>query len=117
MALTLATVTEFIDAARGLLQDKEVTYRYTDNDILEAMNIGLVSMRRTRPDLFLPTLNTISYYSLNDSTPLGIDVQYQTSLLYFVVGHVQLRDQEDVQDSRSAALITKFVSQLISIGA
>jgi len=117
MTLSLGTVSEFISAARSLLQDTVTEYRYSDDDILQAMNIGLLSARRLRADLFLDDPTDIPAYTTNDGTAIDFDSQYLPSLLYFVVGYVNLRDQEETQDSRAVALLNKFTSQMLTIGA
>ena len=44
-------------------------------------------------------------------------VQYQMSVVYYMLGFAQLQDNEDVQDSRAASLLTKFTAQLLGVQA
>jgi hypothetical protein len=41
------------------------------------------------------------------------DQQYRLALVYFILGTMQLRDEEDVQDARATAYMLKFTSMLI----
>ena len=117
MALGLGTVAEFLTAARVLLQDTVTTYRYSDDELLIALNIGLLSARQKRPDLFLAVPDAVPSYDTNDATAIAIDAQYLPSLLYFVVGFTHLRDEEDTNDQRAAALLNKFTSQLLTVAS
>ena len=50
----LETVGQYLEEARRLLQDEIAPYRYPDDDLIDALNIGLLEARRLRADLFLP---------------------------------------------------------------
>lgn len=109
----LATVADFVTSARVLLQDNTVTYRYSDTELVSALSLAMLAARRIRPDLFLGRFSAIPAYAANDGTAVVIDDQYRTAFLYYIVGHAQLRDEEDTQDSRASALLGKFTSQLL----
>src|SRR5262245_698046 len=110
----LDTVGQYLEEARRLLQDERVPYRYPDKDLVEALNIGLTEARRLRADLFLP-LFEVPYISssgaITMTAPVTIDPMYRSSLVYYVVGRAQLRDDEETTDSRASALLTKFTQQ------
>lgn len=110
----LATVGDYIKEARRLLQDEvSAVYRYPDVDLVDALNIGLTEVRRIRPDLFLPKFE-IPFFAVTDTAKaLNIDPMYRSGLVYYMVGRVQLRDEEDTTDARAAALLTKFTKQLL----
>lgn len=108
----LATVTDYVREARTLLQDQIEPYRYTDPELLSALNLGITTARRLRPDLFL-TVTTLPYFTAVDTTAFAMDDQYRMPFVYFMVGHAQLRDEEDNQDSRASAFLGKFTAQLI----
>ena len=40
---------------------------------------------------------------------------YRSTLVYYVVGRMQLRDDEPTTDQRAASLIQKFTMQLLTI--
>lgn len=115
--MALTTVGDYKAAARTLLQDTYAgsggaSYRYSDASLLEALNLAIGEVARLRPDLLFKLLrNGVPYYS-NDLTTVDLDARYATSLLMFITGWAQLRDQEEGQDQRAAGLITKFGQQL-----
>jgi hypothetical protein len=117
----LDTVQKFVTRARALMQDATEPYRYSDEDLVEAMNLGVLEMRRLRMDIFLSEIRTgtglpeYSSSSLSDS--VTIDEQYRMALLYYICGHTQMRDEEDTQDSRAAVFLNKFTAQMLTIQA
>jgi hypothetical protein len=111
----LDTTAKVVTEARTLLQDTVVPYRYSDADLLLALNFGLMTARRIRPDLFLSVSFTLPNYTAADSTTFAIDEQYRMTFVYFIVGHAQLRDDEDNQDGRAAGFLGKFTAQLLSV--
>jgi hypothetical protein len=118
----LETVGQYIDETRRLLQDEVVPYRYPQDDLIDAMNIGLMEARRLRPDLFLP-LFEVPWFDPTKVTapdlakPVTIDPMYRSSLVYYVVGRLQLRDDEPNVDQRAGALLQKFIGQMMSVTA
>jgi len=115
--MALSTVTQYVSEARVLLQDSVPTYRYADADLISALNLAIMTARRNRPDLFLE-VTTIPQFVVADiasGTPFAMDVQYRVAFLFFMVGFAQLRDEEDTQDQRAIAFITKFTQQLMTL--
>lgn len=111
----LDTVADYVREARTLLQDEVETYRYSDAELLSALNMGVLTARRLRPDLFIGT-DTLPYFTAVDSTEFDMDEQYRLPFVYFMVGHAQLRDEEDTSDQRSAAFIGRFTQQMLVLG-
>lgn len=117
MTAALETVSEYVAAARILLQDKTVEYRYSDDELVLGLSLAMLEARRLRPDLFMGRSNSVPSYTItdmSDATAVVFDPQYRVALVYYMVGNAQLRDEEDTQDQRSAALLAKFTSQLMS---
>lgn len=116
----LDTVGQYLEEARRLLQDEIVPYRYEDDDLVDALNIGLLEARRLRADLFLPLFD-IPYFDSSDTIDMTatvtIDPMYRQSLIYYIVGRAQLRDDESTTDQRAAAMLTKFTQQLLTIAS
>lgn len=117
--MALDTVQDYIDRARVLLLDEVDPYRYSTLDLVEALNMAFLEARRLRPELlknyFRASLPDFSTSDMNASVP--VDPQYRLAFLYYICGHAQLRDDENNQDSRSAAFLNKFVAQLLTIQA
>lgn len=119
MAQALDTVADYIAHARVLLQDTVVDYRYSDDELVDNLNMGLLEIRRLRPELMLATFNgSIPVYSATSpTTAVACDVQYRPALLYYICGQAQLRDDEATQDQRATVFLNKFTSQMLTIGA
>lgn len=113
----LSTVGDYIDESRRLLQDEQTPYRYPDKDIVEALNIGLMEVRRLRADLFLPsfTVPAPSSTTIDTAATIALDMMYRSALVYYIVGRMQLRDDEQGSDQRAGALLQKFVQQLMVV--
>jgi hypothetical protein len=115
--MALDTVQDYVDRARVLLLDQVEPYRYPTIDLVEALNMGILETRRLRPDLlksfFRGSLPDFTVGALDAQVP--IDPQYRVAYVYYICGQAQLRDDENNQDSRSAAMLNKFVAQMLSI--
>lgn len=108
----LATVADYKSAARVLLMDTVAPYRYPDADLLAALNFGLLEIRRVRPDLMWPTLDSSTpSYSL-DADAVALNEMYRLALVYFMCGFAQMRDEEETQDTRSAAFLSRFAATM-----
>lgn len=112
--MALDTVADYVAEARVLLQDLVETYRYSDAELVSALNMGILTARRLRADLFLESTSLPSFAEADiaASTAFDMDEQYRVPFVYFIVGYAQLRDEEDTQDARASAFIGKFTSQL-----
>lgn len=117
--MALDTVANYVADARVLLQDTVSPYRYSTAELVENINLGLLEMRRLRPDLLLTSFrSTFPSYSADAmSTTVVVDVQYRVALLYYICGMAQLRDDEATQDARASGFLNKFTSQMLTIGA
>lgn len=117
--MALDTVADYVRDARVLLQDGSQPYRYSDSEIVENINLGLLEMRRLRPELlrsyFSSTIPTFSAGAQTTSVP--VDPMYRVALLYYVCGHTQLRDDEGTQDARATVFLNKFTAQMLTIAS
>lgn len=112
--MALNTAQDYVTAVRTLLQDTFVPTRYSDAEILDALNAGLLEARRLRADLFIgravPQLT-----ALTDA--VVFDPQYRQSLKFYTAGHVILKDTEDADTQRAATFIARFTAQLTGLQA
>ena len=115
--MALATVQDYIARARTIILDEVEPYRYSNTDLVEGLNMAMLEARRLRPELLAgyfqsepPTFN-----SSNLQAGVPIDPQYRPAFVYYICGHVHLRDDEITQDSRAAAFLNKFMAQLLTI--
>lgn len=117
----LDTVADYVEQARVLLLDtRSSMYRYSDAEIVAALNIGLQEAYRLRPDLFLTTLDyEVPAYAMptDAATKVPVEIGFRQAFVYYIVGRCQLRDQEDTTDQRAGALLQKFVGQLLAVAS
>jgi hypothetical protein len=112
----LDNVSQYIAESRTLLQDVIAPYRYADADLLSTLNMALQTSYRLRADLFLGSASSaIPSFVVNDTTAVPMDPMYRAPIVHFMVGHAQLRDEEDTQDSRAVALMNDFKGSLLSV--
>ena len=108
----METIEDFIKAARILLQDTmEAQYRYSDDDYRLALELSFDEAYRIRPDMFIRN-ETPNYITAPMNTKVLAPRGYKMAFIYYMCGHVQLRDQEDTQDNRSSIFLNKFITQL-----
>ncbi len=107
----LNTVADYISQARVLLQDTvNSPYRYADADLLVELTNAFPEAKLLRPDLFLTT--QLQSFSTNDNTAVTFDPMYRVALVYYMVGKMQMRDDEETQDQRAAAFLSLFTQKL-----
>jgi len=101
----LKTVEDYIGDARVLLQDLIAPYRYTDAQLLVALNLALLEGFRTRPDLFIfdrcYAKDGIQQFQAVDTTEVRMELPFRAAFVFGTCSHALARDQEDTQDRRS----------------
>lgn len=116
----LNTVADYILEARTLLMDTRPTLqRYSDTDIVGALNIALQEAYRIRPELFMKivSFDVPMYAAGTPSAVVDVEMGYKQTMIYYMIGRLQLRDSEDTTDQRAGALMQKFVGQLMSLAS
>jgi hypothetical protein len=118
--VALDTITDYCAEARVLLQDVTNPVRYSDEELISALQMGLMEARKLRPDLFLGT--TPGLLAIPDPTATGnqlanVDVQYRVPLLYYMVGHCFMRDEEEGSGNRSAEFHQRFIGKMLALAA
>lgn len=89
-------------------------YRYSDNQLLTALNSAVMESQRLRPDLWL-RVTSLPSYTVVDTTAVTIDSRYRMAFVYYMIGMAQLRDAEETEDSRAAAFLTTFKRDLVGV--
>ena len=118
--MALETVADYLSMARTLLQDEvDSPYRYSDAELVAHLNVAFLEVRRIRPDAvsdyFRASFPTLSAASPSDAVPM--DAQYRMSLVYYITGMAQLRDDEATADTRAVTFLNKFVSQFLTVAS
>jgi hypothetical protein len=125
MASALETVADYIADARVQLQDVIPPYRYDDDSLLTAFNVILTEARRLRADLFIHANRrtsrwrsgeTPAYFQVTDER-VPLEVPFRLPMVYGMIGHAMIRDQDDVQDARAMNFLRLFHVGLQSLSA
>jgi len=115
----LQSVGDIVDQIRILLQDTDNSsgqYRYSTDSILLSLNQGVVDLYRMRPDIFLAMKFVIPVYNTTQlDTLVGIEMQYISPLVFYTVGLVQARDDEQTQDQRAQAFLATFKGAVLTV--
>jgi hypothetical protein len=132
------TVTAYVYSARNRMQDRVAPYRYTDDQIVDALNVALQETQRIRPDIFLDLKyqqkikpNDLddgfisTYYSTSDIVIDGngnyipsegalvpIPSAYNDPIIWYMGAHLQFLDTDDTEDQRGVAFLTKFAQRM-----
>lgn len=114
--MALDTVADYITRCRGQLQDLIPPYRFPDDRLVEYLNSAIQVARGIRPDLMMAFFRSDlpEFTTANMSASVPIDPMYRPPFIYYICGQAQLEDQEDTEDPRAIALVTKFSTQLVS---
>lgn len=113
----LATVGDYVTEARTLLQDSRTPYRYPTADLKGALGLALYEARKLRPDLFVGGAVQDIEGTTADGTTVTMDRQFRMALVYYIVGHAAMRDEEEGSDTRGAAFKRAFAVQLLMVAA
>lgn len=111
------TVGEVLGQVRVLLQDKDPdAYRYSNDDLIQSLNEGLLEARRIRPDLYRGRLNLVPQYTTADLTkPIAFEAMYRPALVNYVAGRIQLQDDEATNDARASIFMQNFTTKLLGL--
>lgn len=118
--MALDSVQDYVDDARTLLQDVIAPYRYTDAELVVALNITMLEARRLRPDLFLGDGTTTNFdnpapFTAVNTDEVEIEHGFRPAIVYGLCAHATARDQEDVQDARTAAFMGLFRNKMLGL--
>lgn len=112
----LNTVQSLIDDVRTLLLDKTQPYRYTDPELIVALNTALLEGRRLRADLYVTRFgNEVPFYGQISGEQFCIEPQFRLAFVFGVCAHALLRDDEDVQDVRANDFLSRFNDILVGV--
>jgi hypothetical protein len=114
--MAYTTVSDYLTEAQALIQDVGAI-RYSTSRYVAALNAGLAEGFRTRPD-FYRTLTDPPAYEVGDiNAALNWPKSYALPLILYIVGHVELTDNQGNEDSRAAAFMTAFIAKLTKAGS
>lgn len=105
---------DIISIAREILKDEESEeYRYTDAQLLRAINVCVGEAYNIRPDAFRVVKDGLPYWTESDlDTEFPLPMNFFSPFCMFVAGFAELRNDEFTDDKRSRMLIGKFREDL-----
>lgn len=110
MARTLADVET---RSREILQDAEAV-RYTRAQIFGHLNDAVLEARSIRPDLFVGQYHVPINDVTDPAAPFPLPDQFFKSVVFYIVGCCELRDDEFAVDGRAAQLLSTFGKKLVA---
>lgn len=120
--LATRTVGGLLHEARGLLNDLvpiSGAPRFTDADLVEILNEGLLEVRAKRPDAWLTwgLRKAIPAYAMptDAAVVFPIEDQFYSPLLYYVVGRAELVEDTFADNGRAITLVGRFNSLLFKV--
>lgn len=113
-------VLDLLNRVRQVLQDQDQNnYRYPTSDLIGYLNDAVTEAKRLRPDLFIGQYNTPRVFISSDPTtdystvPMPMVDDYFGSLVSYVVGYTEIRDDEFSDDGRAMTFLQSFTQRLI----
>lgn len=112
----MRTAQDAITETRIILQDTVEPYRYPTSDLVRYLNNGMYELKRIRPDVFLNYCNKDLPQFIDDPDDFEEELPFSTiffqSMVLFITGYAEIRDDEYAVDSRAALLLGAFTTQL-----
>lgn len=103
-------IDDVISGARGILLDRDATVRYSDADLVSALNMAMDTCYTVRPDAFISLFSSgIPHYtaaSLGTSIAFPLDDIFFSPFILFVVGWAELREEEYSSEGRAATFLS-----------
>ena len=129
------TLDDMVLEVRQILNDTVAPYRYTDNWVIQVFNTAIRDLYSIRPDAYIGNFttgvlsaNVMNTYSVTDlqvingvgnptppipATPLPYDDRhFHGPVVFYVIGRIELNDDEFADNNRAMSLLTAFRSQL-----
>lgn len=100
-----------IARVKETLQDKDGD-RYSDARIIAAMNLGILDTRRGRPDLFIGRFDQPTPQYTAASETFDLPEIMIPPLVAYMVGWIEMADDEYSDDGRAVAMMKKHAADL-----
>jgi hypothetical protein len=112
MAFTRQTiVSDLVIVVRETLQDMDGD-RYSDVRIMRALNLGILEVRRTRPDYFIGTYDQPIWLATDMTETVPLPQDMLSPVTVYAIGWIEMGDDEYSEDGRAAAMMKKFSTDL-----
>lgn len=124
------TLDDAVNEIRMLINDNDPDgYRFTQQQVLDKLNTGLREVYRYRPDAYVGnfqqgilSVTPVVTFAVTDlglvpQTPFPLDDRlFFSPVVFYVVGMLDLTDDEFADDNRAMTVLTSFRAQLIGPG-
>ena len=111
-----ALVNDYLTMIKSSVNDVD-TVRYTPQQYIDVLNLGLAEGYRLRPDFYRGGESTITFLAVGgEAGPIVWPVQYALPLVLFASGMLELIDSEGNEDARAASLLSVFGTKLTKVG-
>lgn len=100
------TVSDIENSARRILQDTQEPYRWTSEEMREALQEGVAALNAIRPETRYVGGNLYDFIELpkSDSEEILIKNRYKEALVYFVAHKCYLNDSTDTVNAQLAEM-------------
>lgn len=132
------TLDDLVLEVREIVNDQQSPYRYSDNWVILIINTALREVYRVRPDAYIGNFtsgvlssNPANSYSVTDLqvingvanptppsplTPFPLDDRlFYGPVVFYVVGRLEVSDDEFSDDNRAMTLLSAFQAQLTGV--
>ncbi len=117
----MTPLSDLVARIRSTVNDRDVVnptgLRYSDEDIVAALNQGYALTWAYRPDAVLDQLTEVPHFTTSDvaekDSPLSSF--YDEPLVFYAAGFLSLRDDEHVNSNRASQLLVGFQSRLTQL--
>ncbi len=110
------TIQDILTESRFLLQDSVEPYRNGDASLLRIVNSAMYELKRVRPDVWLGSYNTALPTFSDTPADLEKEIPFDQLVfqpfIFYIVGFVELQDDEFAVDGRAAAMLRMFTGSL-----
>lgn len=133
------TIDDCLTEVRQILNDSVAPFRYSDTWLIFVLNTALRDLYRLRPDAYIGNFtsgvlssNLVNTYSVSDLqiingianptppvpvTPFPVDDRlFYPPVVFYMIGRVELNDDEFADDNRAMTLLQAFRAQLVGAG-
>ncbi len=112
------SIQDIVTEVRFILQDEDEDgiYRNSDESIVRVVNSTMYELKRVRPDVWLGGYNApLPEYEVGAlDVPIPFDAMFFQATIFYIVGFIELQDDEFAVDGRAAGLLRAFGAMLTS---
>jgi hypothetical protein len=124
VSYTTKLIDDAVAEARTLINDSMVPYRYTDQQVVTALNTALRDLYLFRPDAYIgnftsgvlsnnPVPTYVAATDLGQNIAFPVDDRlFFSPITFYMAGRIELSDDEFTDNSRAAQLLSMFRNML-----